>query len=122
MKQLTTFLSAICATALLATSSPAFALLSLAKTTVNNASGNQTPNCLLSGWFEYNVIGDIAVQTPTNATSGQFAIVTIHSDATHAVTWPGNFAGVYQIDGFWNWQGYFFNDAGTWTLVAETYY
>lgn len=72
--------------------------LSLVKQTVNNAQGNVTPNALLYGYFVYNQIGDLVIQSPIFAVDGQIISIRVNhgpvgGGGAHSIGWSSSFKG-----------------------------
>lgn len=67
--------------------------LTLIKTVDNNASGSVTPNCLVSGLFEYHQIGNLFINAPTMCPDGGiFAVKIVQKGTTgHSVTWDSGY-------------------------------
>ena len=75
--------------------------LSLLKATATNVSGTYTPNCLLNGFFDLTLGGDVTVAAPTNCGDGQLFAVKISSGGnTHAVAWDSAYVSgtMYPLD------------------------
>lgn len=65
-------------------------LLNLGLTTVNNASGTQTPNFTLVGMYEYHQVGAMHINAPVGVADGSVFAIRIQQDADDPgwlVTW-----------------------------------